>query len=66
MVWCGERNDRWVMMEPLPRVRPETEWTFVVSIASSGLMAGRIVGSRLASMLLPAPGGPMSRTLYIV
>ena len=57
---------RRVMRAPLLRVRPATEWTFVASIASSGLMAGRIVGRRFASMLLPAPGGPISSTLYIV
>ena len=55
-----------VMRAPLLRVRPATEWTFVASIASSRLMAGRTVGRRFASMLLPAPGGPIRRTLYIV
>ena len=41
-----------------------TEWIFVTSSASSGLSRGRIDGSRLASMLLPDPGGPTSSRLW--
>ena len=35
----------------------------MVSIDSSKVISGKIVGSRFASMLLPAPGGPISRIL---
>jgi hypothetical protein len=38
---------------------PATEWIFVVSLASSKLMGGRIVDKRRASMVLPDPGGPI-------
>jgi hypothetical protein len=37
-------------------------WIWVVSIASARVMAGRMVVSRRASIDLPAPGGPRSRT----
>ena len=41
--------------------RPATEWIAVTSSASSSVSAGRIDGSRRASIVLPAPGGPTSR-----
>ena len=37
--------------------------TRVVSIASSSVSAGRIVGSRFASIVFPEPGGPTMITL---
>jgi len=37
---------------------PTTEWILVVSSASCKVRGGRIVGIRLASIDLPAPGGP--------
>ncbi len=43
---------------------PAMEWILVASSASSGLMSGRMEGSRLASMLLPDPGGPISSRLW--
>src|SRR5438445_9507636 len=36
----------------------------VTSIASSGVSGGRIVGSRRASIVFPAPGGPSMMTLW--
>jgi hypothetical protein len=48
--------------EPLP-LRPAVLWIRVVSMASARIIAGRIVVSRRASIDLPAPGGPMRRTL---
>ncbi len=39
-------------------------WILVVSSASSSVSGGRIVANRLASMDLPVPGGPMSKTLW--
>ena len=38
-------------------------WILVVSSASSKVSGGKMVVSRLASMDLPVPGGPISRTL---
>ena len=37
----------------------------MVSRDSSKVISGRMVGRRLASMLLPEPGGPMSSTLWL-
>ena len=37
---------------------PATECIFVVSILSSKLIRGRIVGIRFAIILFPVPGGP--------
>jgi hypothetical protein len=45
-------------------VRPATLWMRVVSMASARVMAGRMVVSRRASIDVPAPGGPMRRTLW--
>ena len=36
----------------------------VVSRLSAGVSGGRMVGSRLASRVLPVPGGPIIRTLW--
>ena len=63
MEWCGDRNTRFFSSgTPLGR-KPAAEWILVVSTASSKLISGRIEGRRLASMLLPVPGGPISSTL---
>ena len=41
---------------------PATLWIAVVSIASSKVSGGKIVGNSRASMVFPPPGGPsMSR-----
>ena len=37
----------------------------VVSMASSSDIGGKIVGMRFASIVLPAPGGPMNRMLWL-
>jgi len=51
--------------EPLPGSRtPATLWIFVVSSASSKVSGGRMVGMRLASMVLPEPGGPIINMLW--
>ena len=39
-------------------------WIRVTSIASGRLSDGRIEGSRWASIVLPVPGGPLSRLLW--
>ena len=50
-------------MRPPPDSNPATEWRRVTSRASCRTMAGKMVGSRRASMVLPEPGGPTIRTL---
>jgi hypothetical protein len=47
-----------------PVVRPATRWIRVVSSASAGLIAGRMVARRRASLDFPAPGGPRSKRLW--
>ena len=42
---------------------PATEWMRVTSSACSRVSAGRMPGSRRASMVFPVPGGPASRRL---
>ena len=52
------------LLRPLPAgSTPATEWIFVATMASSSVMRGRIVASRLASMVFPDPGGPIIITL---
>ena len=64
MVWCGERYGR-VPTSPRESSRtPATLWIRVVSMASSSDIGGKMVGMRLASMVLPAPGGPISKMLW--
>ena len=59
-VWCGAQNGGTVQ-QPRPRRQlPATEWIDVTSIAAAVSSIGRIVGSRSASIVLPAPGGPSS------
>jgi hypothetical protein len=41
-----------------------TLWMRITSIASVRLSAGRIDGKRWASIVLPVPGGPLSRLLW--
>ena len=43
---------------------PATECIFVVSRASRSVRGGSMVGRRLASIVLPAPGLPISRMLW--
>ena len=45
---------------PAGRARPAAEWIRVVSSAWAGASGGSRPGSRRASMVLPAPGGPVS------
>ena len=65
MVWCGLRKGRCTIsaldipsLSFLRAIIPETEYILVVSNASSKFSGGNIDGSRLAIILLPAPGGP--------
>ena len=43
---------------------PATLYTRVTSTASSMVSAGMMLGRRRASMVLPAPGGPLMSTLW--
>ena len=61
-MWWGARNGR-VATRP-PVARPAAPCTFVISIASAVVGGGRIPGSRRASIVLPAPGGPTIRRLW--
>jgi hypothetical protein len=60
----GARHGRVVTHARRSPVRPATWCMRVVSRASARVIAGRIVVSRHASIDLPAPGGPMRRTLW--
>ena len=51
------------MTSPARPVKPATEWIFVNSSAASNSSGGMIVGRRFASIVLPEPGGPISRML---
>jgi hypothetical protein len=64
MGWWGARNGRVVTKAVRSPVSPATLWIRVVSMASASVIAGRMVVSRRASMGVPAPGGPMRRTLW--
>ena len=64
IVWCGARNGR-SASRPIPGgSRPQTEWMAVHSSDSSKVSGGRMPGSRLAIIVLPAPGGPIIRMLW--
>jgi len=63
-VWCGARKGRTVHSDWPGARRPATLWIRVVSSASSSVIDGRMVGRRLASMVFPAPGGPIMRMLW--
>src|SRR5918996_344806 len=62
IVWCGARNGRWVASFPFPR--PAALCICVTSSASSNVGGGRMPGSRRASMVFPAPGGPIISRLW--
>jgi hypothetical protein len=64
MVWWGARNGRRPTSPSSRDSVPATECTFVVSMASAKVMAGRMVGIRRASIVLPEPGGPIMRVLW--
>ena len=56
-------GDGHVIMGVSGSSRPDIECIFVVSRASSKVRGGSIDGIRLASMLFPLPGAPMSSAL---
>jgi hypothetical protein len=61
-VWCGARNGL------TPHCRKSNPCALIeamaaVSSASVSLSGGRMPGSRLASMVLPVPGGPINSRL---
>jgi hypothetical protein len=62
--WYGGAREtgRLVTRVVRPPVKRATLWMRVVSRASARVIAGKIVVSRRASIDLPAPGGPRSRT----
>ena len=60
--WCGARNGRRSVSSPLASA-PAIEWISDTSSSSAGVSAGRMEGSRAASIDLPAPGGPLSSRL---
>ena len=64
MVWCGALNG---LMDKngLPFLSiPMTLYILVVSRASSKVRSGKIVGSLLAIMVFPDPGGPFMSMLW--
>ena len=60
--WCGARKGR-ARTSPPPESSPATEYILVASSASSNERGGKMPGRRFANMLLPVPGGPISRAL---
>src|SRR6185437_6947767 len=58
----GARNGR-SERSSAPESLPVTLWMRITSIASERLSGGRIDGRRWASIVLPVPGGPLSRLL---
>ena len=64
MVWCGARNGGSVRSGAPGAMRPATEWMVLTSNASSAESGGRRSGSRLASIVFPAPGGPIRSRLW--
>ena len=63
MVWWGARKGRRATRASPQGSRPATECTLVASTASRRVSGGRMLGSRRASMVFPAPGGPVNKTL---
>jgi len=63
MVWCGDLNGRMVTNASAIDSLPATECIFVVSNDSCKLNGGNMDGSLRASIVLPAPGGPINITL---
>ena len=51
-------------MSAPPSISPATEAIIDTSSSSAGVSGGRIVGSRAASIDLPAPGGPIISRLW--
>ena len=64
MVWWGARKGLVRRRDTPAGSFPRMECILVVSKDSSKVISGKMVGRRLASMLLPEPGGPMSSTLW--
>ena len=62
-LWCGARNGGCETSGCSRSTSPATEWIRVTSSASAESSAGRIPGSRRASIVFPVPGGPPKRTL---
>ena len=62
-VWCGVLNGRTATMPSDPSSIPATLCIFVTSTASAKVISGIMVGTHLASIVLPAPGGPDISTL---
>src|SRR3989304_2780115 len=63
IVWWGALKGRTLSSPSFGARSPATLHTAETSIASSSARGGRIVGSRRASSVFPAPGGPIMRTL---
>ena len=63
IVWCGARNGRVLTNPAAASSTPATLWILVVSSASSNVSGGNTPETRLASMVLPEPGGPIIRML---
>jgi hypothetical protein len=64
MVWCGARHGRRGTTAGRAPVRPATRGLRAVSRASARRMAGSMGVSRRATIDVPTPGGPRSRTLW--
>ncbi len=63
IVWWGARKGL-SPTTPLPFKSPETLKICVTSIISSKVRGGSMVGNLRASIVFPAPGGPIKRTLW--
>lgn len=63
MLWWGARKGLVVIRAFRLVIFPATEWMRVVSRDSDRVSGGSMVGSLLASMVLPAPGGPIRMRL---
>ena len=59
--WWGARKGAWRTSPPGGSPNPAAEWTRVVSSACRSESGGSRPGSREASIVLPAPGGPSRR-----
>ncbi|MNS95357.1 hypothetical protein D3C72_1296130 [compost metagenome] len=62
--WCGLRKGLTETRLPLGGSKPATEYSLVMSSASLKLSGGRMPGNRLASIVLPDPGGPTNMMLW--
>ena len=63
-MWWGARKGRSVNRPCPGRSLPATDQMEVASSASSKVGAGKSPGTRLASIVLPAPGGPTRSALW--